>query len=74
MTVYHWTTEENAEEIMTDGLREGSFVCADPAVWHGEVCLVIEDLFLREEDDVWQGITHRYVEPREIQIANLRGE
>ena len=51
MTVYHWTTKENAEEILKEGLREGSYVCSDPSDWIGEVCLVIESLSVFPDSD-----------------------
>lgn len=54
MTVYHWTTKENAEKILKEGLREGSYVCSDPSDWTGEVCLVIESLnIFAEPDDIF---------------------
>jgi hypothetical protein len=70
VTVYHWTTQENALLIMQNGLRQGSFVVATPNDWHGEVCLVIEDLNIYTDEDVWQGITHRWVSPKEIAICD----
>lgn len=69
MTVYHWTTETNAKSIMKIGLREGSFVCANPDDWRGEVCLVIESLNINTGDDAWQGITHRHIRPDEIGVG-----
>jgi hypothetical protein len=54
MTVYHWTTKENAEKILKEGLREGSYVCSNPSDWTGEVCLVIESLnIFADPDDIF---------------------
>ncbi len=68
MAIYHWTTLESAGIILRDGLRQGSFVCAEPDVWHGEVCLKIEDLDIIVNDETWQGVTHRHIPPEEIEV------
>ena len=74
MAVYHWTSIENAEIIMREGLQQGSFVCAEPDIWSGEVCLVIEELNIFLNDETWQGITHRHVAPSEIVIKEEKDE
>ena len=57
---------------MKEGLREGSFVCAEPDIWHGEVCLKINNMELIVDEETWQGGTHRHVSPDEIEILSCR--
>ena len=42
MPTYHYTTKENAEKILKDGLKSLSFVCRNVGDWHGEICLEID--------------------------------
>ena len=77
MTVYHWTTEKRAEEILKKGLRKWSFICRRPEDWRGEVCLSIEldyeiDWDNRDEHAKWQGIVHTAISPKKISgLASL---
>lgn len=70
MNVYHWTTRENAEKILKEGLKKLSFVCKNPDVWHGDVCLEISGMTDWEDDDEtsWQALTADYVPPKRIRI------
>jgi hypothetical protein len=72
VTVYHWTTHENAKSILKEGLREGSFVCNDLSDWHGEVCLVIESLEMNVDEETWQAVTHRHIDPQEVRSMTLQ--
>ena len=76
MTVYHWTTKENAEKIMIEGLRHWSFVCDNPDDWSdrvgSEVCLVIESLLLDTDEETWQGVTHERISPDRIKVFGDR--
>ena len=66
MSVYHWTTRKNADVILREGLREGSFVCESPDVWRGEVCLKIEGLNMYTDEETWQAVTSQHVGPDKI--------
>ncbi len=68
MAIYHWTTKENIKPIMKEGLYKWSFVCTEPDVWHGEICLKIEGLDIIVDSETWQGVTHRHVRPEEIEV------
>ena len=68
--VYHWTTEENAERILAEGLKENSYVCKDQGDWEGEVCLEIngDETFTWDGRDMpfdWQARTE-FIPPKRI--------
>ena len=42
MTAYHWTSEANADKIILEGLKPGSWICRYPDDWYGEVCLRLD--------------------------------
>lgn len=66
---YHWTTRENAEAILRDGLLPGAWLCRRPQDWRGEVCLRVTTDEVIWDDPVkctWQRIAWNGVRPEHI--------
>lgn len=70
MIAYHWTTRENADRILIEGLKQWSFVCREQSDWHGDVCLAVEipemDWDERDEHARWQAVVHEHIPPEKI--------
>jgi len=74
MIVYHWTSFENAKEILKTGLKKYSFVCKDKDDWQGEICLEIDlpyniDWETREECASWQAIVKEKINKKRISVV-----
>lgn len=75
-TVYHWTTRENANQILIEGLRQWSFVCRRPDDWNGEMCLSINLPYdinweNRDPEASWQAVVPEHIEPEMIKVITL---
>lgn len=76
MSAYHWTTKENAQKILEDGLHKWSFACKEIDDWGGEVCFEIkgfmddEDWRGRESPTDWQVVTHECIPPSRLRVVN----
>ena len=71
MLVYHWTTKENAQAILQNGLREWSYICRDINDWYGDVCLEVDlpqdvDWDSRDEQENWQAVVPERIPPDRI--------
>ena len=71
--VYHWTSKENAIQILKIGLRQWSFICRNSVDWRGEVCLKISlpyeiDWDSRDKYYTWQGVVSEKINSSKIKI------